>query len=578
MKTFFFTFLLLPIFSIGQSIHEQVIKSAPVEVKLYLTAGQMIHNHAIKLKQGRNKLVFTGISAFADPQSIQFIADAEINMVSVSTEMDFLAGENFNPRIKELKDSLELLKDQRQDNEDVLLAYQSEQAVLRTNQDLGGQNQNLTVAQIKEAATFYRERNLQINQAITKLNKAQRALDHRIEATRFQLVELNYDENQRSNQIIILVDSDRAVETASSITYIVSDCGWAATYDLSAKDLKQKINLKYKAQVYNNTGNDWNNVKLVLSTGDPHLSASHPTLSPWYLNSYDMVKFNKGQSYISPTNALVGYRDSAIFNINIANQRAYDNYYLDDDNRSFTQLGLFENKTVLRNQVNVGNQGVNMREIDISELTTEFEISAPFSCPSDSRPYLVDVKEVDLDASFSHITIPKLDKSAFLLAHITGWQELELIPGPTNVYFGGVYVGMSQIETRNVSDTLSLSFGRDDKVLVMRKLKKELSSKKVIGNTKKESYLYEVVVRNNRDVPVSIKVYDQIPISKNSDISVIVDEISEGIKDDESGEVYWNLNLQPEQVIGKDIGYSVKYPKDMNVTIRRFRTVSCPAF
>jgi uncharacterized protein (TIGR02231 family) len=191
---------------------------------------------------------------------------------------------------------------------------------------------------------------------------------------------------------------------------------------------------------------------------------------------------------------------------------------------------------------------------------------------------LVDAKEVDLDATFSHISIPKLDRSAFLLAHISGWQDLELIPGPTNVYFGGVYVGVSEIDTRNVSDTLSLSFGRDDKVVVMRKMKKELSSKSVMGGYKKESYSYEIAVRNNRGVPIKMEVYDQIPISRSSDINVIVDELSNGIRDEETGEVVWGMSIPAGDVTGREIGYTLKYPKNAKITVRTFRTISCPSF
>jgi uncharacterized protein (TIGR02231 family) len=536
----------------------------------------MLHEQQIKLVKGRNKLIFPGISAFADPQSIQFVADGKYRLVSVSTEMDFMAAESFNPRIALLKDSLEILKDKHQNNLDQIGAYQAELDVMNANKKLGGQNQNLTVAQIKEAGEYYRVRTLDINKQLSKLRKDQERLNGMIESTRFQLIELNFNENQRSNQVIVLVDVDDAVSMKSTLKYLVSDCGWAANYDLSATDINQKINLKYKAQVYNNTGSAWNNVDLVLSTGDPRLSASHPELTPWYLNYYEASKMYGKKAYYAPQVVQQDYRSVAENNINMANQRAYDNYILDKDQDKsgemrFEDLGLIQSKQQT-------NAGVAMRQIEISELTAEFVIQNKFSCPSDAKPYMVDVKEMNLDASFSHITVPKMDNAAFLLAHIVGWQDLELIPGPTNVYFGGEYVGVSQIDTRNVSDTLSLSFGRDNKVLVMRKLKKEMSSKKVIGGSKKESYSYEIIVRNNRNVPIQIEIFDQIPISKSSDITVTVDNVSGGGTDPETGEVTWKYTMQPADVKTVEIGYTVKYPKDANITIQRYRTVSCPSF
>ncbi len=571
-------FFVLPFAIYAQQPIVQTVKSEIKQVKLFLTSGEIFHEEQIKIQKGRNKLIFSGISAFADPQSIQFVGDAKYRLVSVSTEMDFLAAELFNPRIAILQDSLELLKDKQQGNLDLLTAYTSELDVLNSNKKLGGQNQNLTVTQIKEAADFYRSRTLEVVTKMSKLRKEQATLNTNIEKTRYQLVELNYNENQRSNQVVVLLDSDEAVSMKSILKYLVSDCGWAANYDLSAVDLNQKINLKYKAQVYNNTGSDWENVDLVLSTGDPRLSASHPELSPWYLSYYDgLKKSSEKGGYYAPQTTQQDYRSIAQGNINTANQRAWDNYVLDsDESINNKENGNFQSGIIIPQ--NFGNMTVGMRQIEISELTAEFIIPNKFSCPSDAKPYMVDVKEMDLDATFSHITVPKLDNGAFLLAHIVGWQELELIPGPTNVYFGGEYVGVSEIDTRNVSDTLSLSFGRDNKVTVMRKLKKEMSFKKVIGGSKKESYLYEIVVRNNRNVPIKIDIYDQVPISNSNDITVTIDELSGAKHDLLTGEANWQSVIQPGEVKSVEIGYTVKYPKDANITLQRFKTVSCPSF
>lgn len=567
-------FFLLPIFSLAQTPQTQVVKSEIKQVKLFLTSGEMTHQQQVKLVKGRNKLVFPGISAYADPQSIQFTGSGKYKIVSVSTEMDFLAAEQFNPRIALLKDSLEILKDKNQNGLDQISAYTAELDVLNSNKRLGGQNQNLTVAQIKEAADFYRTRTLEINIQLSKLRKEQQKFSALIESTRFQLVELNYNENQRSNQVIVLLDAEEPVIIESWLKYLVSDCGWTAMYDLSAADINQKINLKYKAQVYNNTGSSWNDVDLILSTADPRLSASHSVLSPWFLTYYDQGYGKSKQGYYAPQVVQQDYRTEAQSNVNIANQWAYDNYVLEKDVQQKGE-NMFSGKFDVPNQM---GPVVNFKQIEISELTAEFNIPMKFSCPSDAKPYLVDVKDMNLDATFSHITIPKLDNAAFLLAHIVGWQDLELMPGPTNVYFGGVYVGVSEIDTRNVSDTLSLSFGRDNKVVVMRKLKKEMSTKKVIGSSKKESYLYEIAVRNNRSVPIKIEVYDQIPISRSSDITVTVDNVSEGKTDAETGEVKWEFVIQPADVKSVEIGYTVKYPKDANITLQRFRTVSAPSF
>lgn len=577
MKNLFVLLLLLPALTFAQKMSEQTIKSEVKKVKLFLTAGEMTHEMPVKLSKGRNKLIFSGISAFADPTSIQFNASGDYRIVSVTTEIDFLAAEQFNPRIKVLQDSLEQLKDRHQANIDLIGAYNSELTVMSANRDLGKGTHALTVAQIKEAGEYYRTRTLEINKQLSKINKEQSHLNDQIADTRFQLTELNYHENQRSNQVIILVDCNEGYSADVVLKYLVSDCGWAASYDLSADDLNKPISLRYKAQVYNNTGNEWKDVQLTLSTGDPRLSAAHPQLSTWYLDYYNQ---SSQQNYLyTPQRSQVDYRVQAENEINMANQRAYDNYMLDKEeeiNQKYARNSM--EWSAISSGKNPMSKKVQFRQIEVSELTAEFSIQHPFSCPSDSRPYTVEIKEMSIPATFTHVSVPKLDQGAFLIANIVGWQDLDLIPGPTNVYFGGNYVGVSQIDTRNVSDTLSLSFGRDTKIQVARKLKSEMTTQRVTGSSRKDSYAYDIVIRNNRNVPVRINVYDQIPISRNSDITVTTDEISGGIKDDVTGEVKWEITIQPGETHNLQIAYTVKYPKNAKIQMKTFRTISAPSF
>lgn len=562
--------VLFPFVTMAQNIHEQVLKTEIKRVKLFLTAGEMTHETPVKLVKGRNRIIFSGISAFADPRTIQFTGTGSFRLVSISTEMDFLAAEQWNPRIKILADSLENLKDRHQLNVDLLNSYQAELGILNTNKDLKGQN-TLTVEQIKAAGEFYRTRTFEINKAVTKLRKEQDVISENINTARFRLTELNYTENQRSNQVILLLDADNATDISGVLKYLVSDCGWAATYDLSATDLNQPINLKYKAQVYNNTGNDWKNVVLTLSTSDPLLSAASPVLNPFYLRYGDQADYSK-KSVVQPIQQKTEYRNEVMNEINMANQRAYDNYVLDQ--KVSANSDAFSSDRSGGKKVST----VAMKQIEISDLNVDFPITHPFSCPSDAKPYMVEIKEITMPATFTHVSIPKLDQGSFLLANIVGWQDLDLIPGPTNVYFAGSYVGVSEINTNNVDDTLSLSFGRDSKIQVLRKLKSEMSTKKISGSTKKDTYYYDIQVRNNRSVPVKVNVFDQIPLSSNSEITVTVETIGTGKKNDLTGEVSYIVTLQPGETVNLELGYSVKYPKNSKVITRTFKVISSPSF
>lgn len=557
MKKILFTLLLIPFFGTTQKTNTIRLDIPISKVKLFPSSGEMVHQKDIKLTSGRNLLIFSELSAQVDPQSIQFSADQEYRLISVTTELDFKSAEMRNERIVKLKDSLNKLNDDSQLNKDELAAYQTQMNLLSANQNIKGDNATLTVAQLREAMDFYRQKTLEISRNVSRLNKERTELNMRLTKVKTQLSELNFKENQRSNQIIILIDVESSAVAACKLSYLVSNCGWEAAYDVSAKDLNEKINLKYKARLYNNTGNDWNNVDLVLSTADPKMSATQPILAPWYVNVEPV--------YQAPISIRGARSDASLY---------MDGVKVSESKKSMNTVSdeVYEN----RDQDN--KQGVNFKQIEVNAFTTEFNIKDKFSCPSDAKPYSVDIKEVDLPSTFTHFTVPKMDNGAFIMANILNWQELELISGPSSIYLNGAFIGNSEIDTRSASDTLSLSFGRDNKVVVLRKLKKEMSSRKVMGSSKRETFLYETTLRNNHPYAIKINVFDQIPISKNDQIGVTQEVLSNGVVNSITGEVKWEITLQPGESKTFDFGYSVKYPKDMHVRMTQYRTVSAPSF
>jgi len=165
-----------------------------------------------------------------------------------------------------------------------------------------------------------------------------------------------------------------------------------------------------------------------------------------------------------------------------------------------------------------------------------------------------------------------------LIAKITGWEDLDLVEGPAQVYFGGNYVGKSYINTQNVPDTLELSLGRDNNIAVTRVKKKKFSSKKIIGANKKETYVYEITVKNAREVPIQIEILDQFPISTDSEVSVSTDETSGATLNESEGLLSWKITMAPMESKKFTFGFTVKYPKNKKIKLKRFTPVSCPAF
>tara|TARA_B100000809_G_C15095786_1_gene514946 strand:- start:57 stop:1775 length:1719 start_codon:yes stop_codon:yes gene_type:complete len=570
-KLLFLTVCLLFLNSVSaQQINEVKVKTSIKELTVFLTGGEVTRSSHIRLKKGRNKIIYTGISTVIDQKSIQFSANKSQDLVSVSTEIDHISYIVMNPRIKKIKDSLEIITDIQSDLRNEKSAYQSEKTLLQKNNSIKGTQQNLSVEELRSMAEYYRKRMMELNKILTDYDKRIKVYNNRVYQYNQQLSELNYKESVRSNQVIVILDSDIAQEINTELKYIVSNCGWQANYDLSAEDIEGKIKLKYKAKVYNNTGNDWNNIKLVLSTSNPNISASAPTLSPWYLNGNSVINDDsKSKGYIVPQKQ--------------AYKKYYQNSSAPQQNQQLDGLSLNGTSGWNNESGNIQNNpssktSVQITTIQVPQLSSEFNIEKEYTIPTDSKPYLVEISEHELDATFSHKSVPKLDKDAFLLANIVGWEKLNLISGPTNVYYADTYVGQSYINTRNVEDTLRLSFGRDKKVLITRKKLEEFSNKNVIGGNKKDTYTFEITVKNNRNIPLNMKLYDQIPVSQESDITVTIEDISGAVYNEENGILFWDVSLAPNEALKYKISFTIKYPKNKSIKVQKFRTISCPSF
>lgn len=557
--------------SFAQEIKTTKISSDIEAVTVFLTGGEVHRKASVNLSKGRNKLVFTQISTVADNKSIQFSSETSLNLVSVSSEIDYLSVTDRNPRIIAIKDSIQLLSDEVVDLQNEKSAYQVERQLLEQNKSIKGDSQNLTVQELSAMAAYYRKHIMEINKTMTSYDlriRKKNALKYRYQN---QLTELNYKETIKSNQIVVIVDVETAQTSSIDLKYMVSNCGWQANYDLRADNITDKISLKYKAKVYNNTGNDWADVNLSLSTSDPNLSASAPELAPWYLNYSSLMNQTndafQGNEYVVPDN------------------RTYTKYY--QNWNSAPQIsqnldGVYAtdsfNYEQTQNTADNPEDNIKFTNIEVSQLSTTFEIAKKYYIPSDAKPYLVDITEHSLNATFSHKAVPKLDKDAFLLANIVGWESLDLVPGPTQVYFSEAFVGQSYINTSNVADTLRLSFGRDTKIPVSRKLVQEFSDKKVIGSNRKDNYTYKIIAKNNRDIPVRLSLYDQIPISQDSDISITINETSAATYNETTGKLTWLLNLKPGESKSYQISFTIKYPKNKTIRVKKYRTISAPSF
>ncbi|MEI6815378.1 MAG: DUF4139 domain-containing protein [Bacteroidota bacterium] len=530
-------------------------------VTVYTTGALINQSGSIAVEAGQTNIIVSGVSPSIDTKHIHVAANNDVKIVSVTHEINFLNKPIENPRVKTLQDSVKTINDDLAITNNTIDAYSEERKMIIKNSSIGGANSGVNVLDLPKVLEFMQTNLADISKKSLALEKNRDKLNERLMMINNQLEELNVKENNSNQEIVITISAPAKMNVILDISYLVLNAGWAPNYDLKVKDISKPIDLVYKAKVFNNTCIDWDNVKLTLSTADPNKTAEKPKLTAWTLN-HEITTITTAENNLQ--------QQSFQWNSNVNGNLNNGFYSIPPTTPSFEEKALEKkgkNKVIM-----------NYSEISVSELSVDFEIKENYSIPSDSKPYTVDVTKYSLPASYHYFAIPKLDKDAFLVARVTGWEDLNLTDGTANVYYGENYIGESFISTRQTGDTLDLSLGRDKKILVSRVKKQDFGSKSFTGSNRIESFMYELTVKNNNKDTIDIELQDQVPVSQESDITVDLSETSKAERDELSGKLCWKLKLAPGEIKKFPLSFSVKYPKNKPVLIRRFRSVACPKF
>jgi len=537
MRKYFFAICTCFIFTFSFGQNQQVkIKTKINEVTVFLSGAQLTSIGNGSIEPGVSELIFENLTADMDENSIQVKGEGDFTILSVTRKINYLQDSPKSKEIKTLEDSLELLQNKNTTLQNQITIYDNEEMMVLANRVVGGANTGLKAIDFKEVADFFRAR---LNEIRTKKIEAQlKQQKINVETIKItnQLNVLNNKREKSTSDVFVTVASKTKVSAKFVIEYLVQNASWTPFYEIRVKDTQEPIQLNLKANVYQNTGIDWANVKLNLSTGNPSLGGTMPVLSPMNLGLYKPVQTiqNRPQSHINGR-------------------------MLDDGEQPYSAPYRGRPETV-------AYTAADYTQTFEKQLTCQYEISIPYNIPSDGDIHAVDIQNLSLKADYSYYSAPKLDKDAFLVAKVIGWDQYSLLSGPATVFYDGTYIGKTAINVLNTNDTLDLSLGRDKNIVIQRTKLKDFSAKNFIGLTKKETYVYEVSIRNKKKQEINIEIADQIPLSSTSDITIKVEDNGAADLDATTGELTWKIKLAPSEDKKVKFSYTIQYPKDKILT------------
>jgi uncharacterized protein (TIGR02231 family) len=516
---------------------EKEIKAGINHVTVYPDRAQVSHETTVELPAGKTVLILGGLSPYIDAQSIQVKGNGDFIILSVNQRNNYLENLEDLPEVKTIRSQIEALQLKVEDEKAAITVLNEKEAFLVANRGILVKETTFSVEQLKSVMELYTNNMDQVTNSVLKKNRLIKDYEKQIAALQKQIADKFGKQQLPSGEISVSVSCEKPVSGKLTFSYVVSNAGWYPSYDIRVDNITKPVTIFYKANVFQNTGVTWKDVKLSFSNATPWVAGDVPVLNPWFIDYY----------YPETPIRIRGIASG----VQRTNKAAVSEMAVSD--------AVMEEKVIEAAPVAVEKQ--------VGETTVTFDITIPYSLPSDGKVQTIEIQRTTTPADYKYVTTPKLSALAYLTGNITDWAEQNLIGGEATLYFENTFVGKSYLNVNQLKDTLTVSLGTDNSILVKREKRQDFTSRKVLGSNKTETYSFLITVRNNKTNPVRISVNDQIPISSNSGIEVDAVELSGGKHNSQTGEIKWDLEIKPQETRELILTYSVKYPKDKTIIL-----------
>jgi len=565
---------------------EEMLDSKIDNVTVFLTGAQVSRTADVSLSPGNNTIVFGGISASIQPASLQMstigdfkIIDVKYNLAypePVALNKPLELPEHLRTELSDLELQLLELNFKIEDLQNSITVLTREKQLIDQNALMTGKSARAdTMPVLREAISFYHEKMMSINKQLLEAKKAMLFLNKdKTELTsRCNTIQQWHQKNNPQpvnanapiHQVVATVYSERAMAGRVEFNYMVSGAGWSPSYDIRAEKINQPIELSYKGEVYQQTGVDWDEVKLTVCTGNPNRNNDRPVLTPWYVDFCAPPPVAYRRDGLAKEKVLSGAGSN--MKTEISQEQSDESYaFFNGPQGNTGPQGNSGSNGSTGPQGDMGPAGSDGNFIPIQQsvqqLSVSYEVDICHSIPSDGKGHTVRLQDEEIDAEYEYHSVPKLDRTAFLLAKVPNWNELNLLPGTANLFFEGTYVGQSQINSATTADTLLLSLGRDDAISLRWEKQNCESEESFFSKTITRKNTFEIVMRNNKSEAIVLDLLDQLPLTRNKDIEIrlVEDAGAEYIK--EYGKLSWKVPLAAGETKKLRFTYSVKSPRE----------------
>jgi len=540
------------------------VNSKIAEVMVYSDRARITRTAKVELPEGESIISFIGLPATLDESSVQASGDSTGSVKIEGLEIRKKFSERtINDSVLKLQEQLQGIDDQVAKLDDEARDVNDRRSFLQqlrdgVSRDFGKDPKvaPMTAAQLKSLYDFYGSEIKSLTERARSIELEKRASQPKRAKLQNEMARLMGGEPTVQREVLVSVQSGGATSAKLSISYVVPGASWVPVYDARARVEASRVDLGYYGMVRQQTGEEWKDVKLSLSTARPNVAARMDELGTWWLN-VGMACGGAMPASCDEVSRVLSLRDQ---------KKAECKSLVMAQNSMGYLAGEVEEKD--KEACRLEDMGQTEAVLDSHGVSAVFHVKLPATIPSDGEPHRSMITIQQFKGKLDYVTTPKLLQAAFLKAHLTNSSDFPIIGGQVNLFLEDDFIGKSWVNYISPSAEFDFYLGVDDGIKITRKPVVERTE--TAGLIRKDTVSirkFEIEVQNFKKTAQNVTVYDQIPVSQNEQIKVSGVEYSEKPKsvEKETGKVAWEIALKPGEKRKLTLEFQVQRPEGVIV-------------
>ena len=563
-------------------------KQAPVttgsisEVTVYRGQALVTRTIDIDMPTGTSELVVKNLPMHIIPESLYAQTTGNIKVISVRYR-ERAVQEDTREEVKKLDAQIKIINNQiryaERGHKHGGNVWRSYSGLWKLTIDASNANLNrglLDFEQIESLTKYLEDKWNNLHKNALKLEDQIAELKENLELLTRKRAELDANRSRTEREAVLYLSRDGDRKSAVQLSYLVNKAGWQQQYNLRANPGKSNVLIEYNAVVHQNSGEDWNGIKVSLSTAEPTMVAAPPVLEPMLVGLERHAQTQQSAQQQSIAGMAGGFKSQ------LKQRRASSKKGI-SASRELNILAV-DNQAFIFNAGKREIQLLQQQMEDIARIegvSVTYNLPGKLTLPSRDDQQMVSIATIKADADFTLIATPLLTDYVYLQADLLNSSDTVLLPGQASMVRNGEFVGKGHLPLVTIGENFTSGFGIDSQIQVSR----ELTDKKtrVQGGNRIDAYDYTLTLANYKNIPVKLRLLDRLPYTDNSsikidlaetDITPLLSKNAEYLSSArKKGVLRWDLQLEPNTIGKKEsvvrYSFTMEYDKNTQIQPRR---------